>query len=240
MTLRILRAAGLVATALAAAGCSTTQGPSVQTLAYQRPQPPKPDPRVARMYGAEEDHGWHIPAVDPAKMKPRNIRQVVDYQTNQPPGTIVVDPHAKFLYLVMENGKAMRYGVGVGKVGMEFTGTGTIARKAAWPHWTPTPDMIAREPEKYGGELRDGMEGGIRNPLGARALYLYKDGRDTLFRIHGTNQEWSIGKAVSSGCIRMLNQDVIDLNRRVPTGSKVVVVGMDKSSAGTNTGEPTS
>lgn len=237
MTSKTLRAAGLIALGLVA-GCSTTR-PAPQSLAYQQPKP-QPDPRIARMYGAEEDQGWRIPAVDPQKMERRNIRQVVDYQTDQPPGTLVVDPHARFLYLVMENGKAMRYGVGVGKAGLEFTGTGTIARKAAWPHWTPTPDMIKREPDKYGGELRDGMEGGIDNPLGARALYLFKDGRDTLFRIHGTNQEWSIGKAVSSGCIRMLNQDVIDLNRRVPTGSKIVVVGMDQSTAGTPNGEPTS
>ena len=226
---RTLRAAGLMTAALAAAGCSTTGRPS-QTLAYQQPQAGRPDARVAEMYGAEEDHGWHVPAVDPARMKPRNIRQVVDYQTDQPTGTIVVDPHKRFLYLVMENGKAMRYGVGVGKAGMEFTGTGTIARKAPWPHWTPTPDMIEREPEKYGGKLRHGMNGGIDNPLGARALYLYRNGKDTLFRIHGTNQAWSIGHAESSGCIRMLNQDVIDLNRRVPTGTRVVVVGMDKPS----------
>ncbi|ORE99201.1 L,D-transpeptidase [Aurantimonas sp. 22II-16-19i] len=238
MTSKTLRAAGLIALGLAAAGCSTTQPPS-RTLAYQQPQP-QPDPRIARMYGAEEDQGWRIPAVDPQKIEPRNIRQIVDYRTDETPGTLVVDPHARFLYLVMENGKAMRYGVGVGKAGLEFTGTGTIARKAAWPRWTPTPGMIEREPDKYGGELRHGMEGGIDNPLGARALYLFKDGRDTLFRIHGTNQEWSIGQAVSSGCIRMLNQDVIDLNRRVPDGSKIVVVDMDRSTAGTPNGEPTS
>ncbi|WAP69361.1 L,D-transpeptidase [Jiella pelagia] len=238
MTSKTMRAAGLITLGLAAAGCSTTQPPT-RTLAYQQPEP-QPDPRIARMYGAEEDQGWRIPAVDPQQIEPRNIRQVVDYRTDETPGTLVVDPHARFLYLVMENGKAMRYGVGVGKAGLEFTGTGTIARKAAWPRWTPTPNMIEREPDKYGGDLRHGMAGGIDNPLGARALYLYKDGRDTLFRIHGTNQEWSIGKAVSSGCIRMLNQDVIDLNRRVPAGSKIVVVGIDPSAAGTPNGDPTS
>lgn len=185
------------------------------------------DPRVAALYGAVNDGGWLIPAVDPKKMDRKNIRQVVNYRSMEPPGTIVVDPYARFLYLIMENGQAMRYGVGVGKEGLEFTGEGVIRRKASWPHWTPTQDMIAREPEKYGGSLRDGMEGGIANPLGARALYLFKDGKDTLYRIHGTNQEWSIGKAVSSGCIRMLNQDVIDLNRRVPKDTRVVVLGPD-------------
>ncbi|MBZ8132405.1 L,D-transpeptidase [Afifella sp. IM 167] len=175
------------------------------------------------MYGAMTDKGWHIPAADPAKMDPQNIRQLVDDPTGETPGTLVVDTRNRFLYLVMERGKAMRYRVGVGKAGLEFEGAGMIGRKAAWPHWTPTADMIRREPEKY-GNLQDGMDGGIDNPLGARALYLYKDGRDTLYRIHGTNQTWSIGKAVSSGCIRMLNQDVIDLASRVPAGSRVVVV----------------
>ena len=217
-----LRAGALALAGLSAAACTTTQSPA-PALVYAAA--PRIGPNEARMYAAETDHGWQIPAADPQTIEPRNVRQVVDYPTTQPRGTIIVDPQARFLYLVMEKGKALRYGVGVGKAGMEFTGEGIVARKASWPHWTPTPDMIKREPEKYGGELRDGMAGGIQNPLGARALYLFKDGRDTLYRIHGTNQAWSIGKAVSSGCIRMLNQDVIDLERRVPKGSRVVVLG---------------
>ena len=136
----------------------------------------------------------------------------------------MVDPYDRFLYLVMEGGKAMRYGVGVGKAGFEFTGAATVARKAAWPRWTPTPDMLRRDPARN-ARWAGGMPGGDRNPLGARALYLFKDGKDTLYRIHGTTEPSSIGKAVSSGCIRMLNQDVIDLHRRVPTGTKVVVLG---------------
>lgn len=221
---RVLRSLAAGALFAVLAGCSLAS-PQATRIAYA-PEPAA-DPRIATMYGAMEDDGWRIPAVDPKKMDPKNIRQIVDYRTSQPPGTIVVDPYQRFLYLVMENGRAMRYGVGVGKEGLEFSGEGIIRRKAEWPHWTPTPDMIAREPEKYGGELRDGMDGGIDNPLGARALYLFKDGRDTLYRIHGTNQEWSIGQAVSSGCIRMLNQDVIDLNRRVPKDTRVVVLGPD-------------
>jgi lipoprotein-anchoring transpeptidase ErfK/SrfK len=229
------RAAMLVVAGLALAACSTTDP---APIAYA-PTPPPADPRIAQMYGAVEDDGWDIPAVDPTRMDPRNIRQVVDYATDEPVGTVVVDPHARFLYLVMEDGKAMRYGVGVGQAGLEFTGEGIIERKAEWPRWTPTPDMIKREPEKYGGELREGMQGGIENPLGARALYLFKGGRDTLYRIHGTNQEWSIGQAVSSGCIRMLNQDVIDLNRRVPPKTRIVVLGPDGQPQSNAEGDPT-
>ncbi|WP_408612824.1 L,D-transpeptidase [Bradyrhizobium symbiodeficiens] len=115
------------------------------------------------------------------------------------------------------------YGVGVGRAGMAWSGTANVAMKREWPRWTPTKDMIGREPDKYVKWAR-GMEGGTQNPLGARALYLFKDGKDTLYRIHGTNEPWSIGQAMSSGCIRMMNQDVIDLYRRVPSGAKVVVL----------------
>jgi lipoprotein-anchoring transpeptidase ErfK/SrfK len=125
--------------------------------------------------------------------------------------------------LVQENGKALRYGVGVGKAGLEFQGSASVQMKREWPRWTPTSDMIGRDPGRY-APWKTGMDGGSQNPLGARALYLFKDGKDTLYRIHGTNEPQTIGKAVSSGCIRMLNQDVIDLYGRVPRGSKVVVL----------------
>ena len=174
------------------------------------------------------------------RMETRNIRQVVDDPTARPTGTIVVDPNRRFLYLVIEDGKAMRYGVG--KAGMEFTRTGTIRRKTAWPHWTLMPEMIEREPQTYGGKLRHGMDGGVSNPRGARALYLVEDGRGTLYHINGTNQEWPIGHAVSSGCILMLNQDVIDLHSRVPAGTGDVVLGKDrpgeKLSAASINGDP--
>ncbi|MBS7737206.1 L,D-transpeptidase [Chelatococcus composti] len=158
-------------------------------------------------YGEINDNGTIIPAVDTAKIDPRYLCQIVDYQTDGPVGTIIVDPQNRFLYLVMEGGKAMRHGVGVAKAGLEFEGQADILRKAAWPGWVPTPDMIKREPERYGPYAK-GLDGGLHNPLGARALYLYKDGKDTLYRIHGTNEPWSIGKPVSSGCIRLLNHDV--------------------------------
>lgn len=148
----------------------------------------------------------------------------LDYRTEHPPGTIVVDPQNRFLYLIKENGKAVRYGVGVGKTGFEFSGTAHIGFKRQWPRWTPTPDMLKRDPARY-GKWAHGMDGGDRNPLGARALYLVKDGKDTLYRIHGTNEPWTIGTAASSGCIRMLNQDVIDLYSQVPTGANIVVLG---------------
>ncbi|MFN3441408.1 MAG: L,D-transpeptidase [Rhizobium rosettiformans] len=148
----------------------------------------------------------------------------MDYKTEHPPGTIVVDPQNRFLYLIREKGKAVRYGVGVGKAGFEFSGNAHIGFKRQWPRWTPTPDMLKRDPARYGKWVH-GMDGGDRNPLGARALYLVKDGKDTLYRIHGTNEPWTIGTAASSGCIRMLNQDVIDLYSQVPTGANIVVLG---------------
>jgi len=178
-------------------------------------------------YGEINDNGTIISAVDTSKIDPRYLRQIVDYQTDEPVGTIIVDPQNRFLYLVMEGGKAMRYGVGVAKAGLEFEGQADILRKAAWPGWVPTPDMIKREPERYGPYAK-GLDGGLHNPLGARALYLYKDGKDTLYRIHGTNEPWSIGKPVSSGCIRLLNHDIIDLYNRVPKGARVVVLGANQ------------
>lgn len=204
---------------LALAGCTTTTSPSTTV-----PQP-RDRQRVSAIasYAAQPNEKFPVPAVDVSKMDPKNIRQQVDYPTSHPPGTIIVDTKNRFIYLVQEGGKAMRYGVGVGQEGLEFTGTANIGLKREWPHWTPTPNMIARQPERY-AHLAGGMQGGLENPLGARALYLFKDGKDTLFRIHGTNEPETIGHAMSSGCIRMMNQDIIDLYRRVPSGSKVVVL----------------
>ena len=182
---------------------------------------PAVDPAIARRYAAIQNDKHPVPGVDPAVLEPRNVRRLVDFPTSEEPGTIVVDPEARFLYLVQEGGKALRYGVGVGKEGLEFKGTATVNHKAQWPRWTPTRDMIKREPERY-ERWAGGMEGGTDNPLGARALYLFKNGKDTLYRIHGTNEPDTIGQAVSSGWIRMMNQDVSDLYRRVPGGRKVV------------------
>jgi lipoprotein-anchoring transpeptidase ErfK/SrfK len=143
---------------------------------------------------------------------------IVRDPTGERPGTIVVDTAARKLYLVHPNGEAIQYGIGVGRLGFAWKGSATIGRKAEWPSWTPPTAMLKRRPD-----LPTFMEGGLDNPLGARALYLYTGGRDTLFRIHGTNEPDTIGQAVSSGCIRMMNADVVDLYSRVGTGARVVV-----------------
>lgn len=155
----------------------------------------------------------------PSKFKPKRV----NYRNDLAPGTIVVDPANHFLYFIENKRKARRYGVGVGRAGLAFKGTAIIQRKAEWPRWTPTQNMIRREPNKY-QKYAGGLKGGINNPLGARALYLYRNGRDTHFRIHGTNQPSSIGQSVSSGCIRMINAHVEDLYDRVPIGARVVVI----------------
>ena len=157
------------------------------------------------------------------KINPAHVPQRVSFKRGYKPGTIVVDPHNHFLYLVERGGKARRYGVGVGRAGRAFRGGATIARKAKWPRWTPTRNMIRREPHKY-ARYAKGVAGGPNNPLGARALYLYRGGRDTFYRIHGTTQPSSIGRSVSNGCIRMINDHVIDLYNRVPVGARVVVL----------------
>jgi lipoprotein-anchoring transpeptidase ErfK/SrfK len=162
-------------------------------------------------------------------LDPKYKRQLVRYSMSHPVGTVVVDPDSKFLYLVMEGGYALRYGIGVGREGFGWSGTAEIARKARWPTWTPPAEMIRRQPEL--AQYRNGMEPGPGNPLGARALYLYQNGRDTLYRIHGTNEPSTIGQNVSSGCIRLLNHDVIDLFERVPVGARVVVLQHAQSAA---------
>jgi lipoprotein-anchoring transpeptidase ErfK/SrfK len=181
-----------------------------------------PNPAFAAMYGARPDERFALPATDIAGVDPRYFRQEVAYPRADAPGTLVVDPGNKFLYLVRENGRALRYGVGVGKAGLAWSGKARVGRRAEWPRWTPTPDMIAREPERN-APWRGGMAGGLTNPLGPRALYLFDGNRDTLYRIHGTNEPEKIGQAVSSGCIRLRNIDVVDLFNRVPVGARVVV-----------------
>ena len=152
-------------------------------------------------------------------------RRMVRLATDERPGTIIVDTNNKFLYLVEGKNRAIRYGIGVGREGFGWSGVVKVGRKAEWPGWTPPPEMIARE-RKKGRILPPYMEGGINNPLGARALYLYsKAGNDTAFRIHGTNEPWSIGLNMSSGCIRMMNKDVEHLYERADVGAKVIVVG---------------
>jgi lipoprotein-anchoring transpeptidase ErfK/SrfK len=149
-------------------------------------------------------------------------KQLVDYSGSEWPGTLIVDPEHRHLYHVHENHQAIRYGVGVGRAGFAWSGEAKIGMKRRWPRWLPPEEMVVRD--EKAAKWANGMPGGPENPLGARALYLYANGMDTLYRIHGTNDPSSIGKALSSGCIRMLNQDIADLYLRVPIGSKVVVL----------------
>ncbi|MBB3592362.1 lipoprotein-anchoring transpeptidase ErfK/SrfK [Rhizobium sp. BK529] len=204
-------------------------GGPVRPVVYQRPvvvqqrglfQPrrtftqraPQPAPQTVSAVRAG------IPVIR-GQIEPQFLPQIVNYDTKEKPGTVVIDTNNRFLYLVMDGGKARRYGVGVGKPGFEWAGAHTITRKSEWPDWTPPSEMVSREAAK-GHYLPARMDGGPENPLGARAMYL----GSTLYRIHGTNAPWTIGSAVSSGCIRLRNEDVVDLYDRVKVGTRVIVM----------------
>jgi len=163
-----------------------------------------------------------------AKVPEQYQRHVVDYDRREAPGTILVDTDARYLYYVLPNGKAIRYGVAVGEEAMAFSGVATVGKKQEWPDWIPTPEIQARL-----GPYPKRVAGGPANPLGARAIYLYEGNKDTLYRIHGTNQPEYIGQAISSGCIRMTNGDVIDLYDHVKQGTTVVVLPAGGSSVST-------
>lgn len=175
-------------------------------------------------YQARVDEGYRLPAIPVEKIDKRYLRQRVAYSTREKPGTIIVDVANRFLYLIEPNGTAIRYGVGVGRAGFEWEGNAYIGFKRKWPTWTPPEEMIKRQPElaKYSAD-NGGKEPGLDNPLGARALYLFQNGQDTLYRLHGTPEWHTIGTAASSGCIRLINQDVIDLYERVKGRPRVVV-----------------
>ncbi len=185
--------------------------------------PPAQGPIVYGAPVAPAYAGQRLASYDPSPVaaEPRDVvnpqfrRQEVAYDGRERPGTIIIDTPNKFLFLIQPNGRALRYGIGVGRPGFEWSGVKTISRKAEWPGWTPPPEMLLRRPD-----LPSHMDGGPANPLGARALYL----GSSMYRIHGTNEPSTIGTNVSSGCIRMMNQDVIDLYNRVPVGAKVIVL----------------
>ncbi|MGI9401773.1 MAG: L,D-transpeptidase [Rhizobiaceae bacterium] len=174
------------------------------------------------MYAQKQDGAFIVPAVPFEKLEKRHLRQRVPNPTGFPPGTIVIDTAKRYAYYVTSVDEAVRYGVGVGKEGFEWSGGAVVGRRTKWPVWTPPSEMIERKPElvKYSG----GMPAGLENPLGARALYLASNGKDTLYRLHGTPEWWTIGDAMSSGCIRFINQDIIDLYDRAPKGAPVVVL----------------
>ena len=203
---------------------------AVLTACAPRPEDVTQVPQDVAGYGPVEDGDITVPAVDPQYLVPPNRKAKVAYNGEEAPGTIVVDPFAKFLYLVEEGGMATRYPVAVGREGKGFRGSGTIRRKVEWPGWTPTKNMLRTEPEVY-GPFAKGIPGGVASPLGARALYLYRGGKDTRFRIHGTNDVRSIGNANSAGCIRLFNQDIIELYDKVPMGAEVVVRSYEDSVA---------
>lgn len=207
---------------LSLAGCASTP---VRELP-ERPSARPIGRNYAAIYGPMPYERFPIPAVDLSKVPERFYRQEVVYPTPERPGTIIVDTDRFFLYHVQRDGTAMRYGVGLGRAGFEWSGRAKVQWKQEWPKWTPPAEMIAREPEleKWSAE-NGGMPPGLDNPLGARALYIFQNGKDTLYRIHGSPEYWTIGKAVSSGCVRMMNQDVIHLYERVENGSAIVVTG---------------
>ncbi|EEW24620.1 L,D-transpeptidase [Rhodobacter ferrooxidans] len=191
-------------------------------------EPPKPV--VVPGYEAVQDGEFFIQAVDPQYLQGSVPRAEVDYAASDRPGTIVVDTHARRLYYVLEGGRAMRYTIAVGRAGLAFRGGGYIGRKEEWPSWTPTANMLRTQGDMY-RDYAGGLPGGLSNPLGARAMYLYRNGHDTYFRIHGTSDVTSIGRATSAGCIRLFNQDAIDLYNRVGHGAHVKVRSLEESLA---------
>lgn len=220
--------------------CTAPRPPQLPPLAEAAPPPAAPPRPVfvppgelpyRTIYAAIGRERFAIPAVNLQRIDPRFLRREVAYPRDDEPGTLVVDTQARYVYLVQEGGGAMRYGIAVGREqAFNLTGEATIERKAEWPNWRPTPGMVQRDPQRY-GHLRDGMPGGGRNPLGARALYLYQDGYDTYYRLHGTVEPWTIGTMASAGCVRLINQDIIDLYGRVPLGTKVIILPPDESVA---------
>jgi len=223
-----LRDAAASVAVLALVGCtSTPEGVPAGPTALL-PTPVGIDPNYALMYAAIPGERFPVPAIDLTTVNPAFLRREVAFPTPEKPGTIVVDPAGHYLYYVLPGGRAVRYGVGVGKEGFEWSGVATVNSKQEWPDWYPPAEMIERRPDikEQLVELQSGqgVPGGPRNPIGARGLYLWQNGKDTLYRIHGTIEPHTIGQSVSSGCIRMINQDVIDLYGRVPVGTEVKVL----------------
>lgn len=211
-----LRRATVVLTVLALSACVD---PSLSSSTANQPALPKADENV---YVASMDAGVEIPALPVDEIPESHRRQVVAYETDQAPGTIIINPKTRLLYYVVGKNKAIRYGISVGKSGFEWSGEAVVSEKKPWPTWTPPKEMIARKPEL--AKWEKGQPGGPTNPLGARAIYLTSGGRDYGYRIHGTPEWKSIGRNASSGCIRMINQDVIDLYSRLQGGEKVIVL----------------
>lgn len=206
--------------ALALAGCTSTRQIE-QVASPVKPLPPATPP----IYYALPNERFPIPEVDVSKVDRKWWRTDVNYPTAEKVGTVIVDTPNRYLYHIQRGGRATRYGVGVGRAGFEWAGRGHIAYKREWPRWNPPDEMVARQPalEPY-SIANGGMAPGLNNPLGSRALYIHEGNRDTIYRIHGSPEYSTIGRAVSSGCIRMINQDVIHLAENVRDGSTIVVI----------------
>jgi lipoprotein-anchoring transpeptidase ErfK/SrfK len=235
---RTLIAGASSAAAFGLAGCGGQQNQMAAAVPAPAPSagPGSPAPVVVgatgdfgSMYGEIKDGKFLVPAVSQSDLNPAFRRTRVAYASKESPGTIIVDPSEHYLYHIQDGGQAMRYGVGVGREGFGWSGEATIHNKQEWPDWYPPKEMLERRPDlvKQMSQLQSGlgMPGGPSNPLGARAHYLWQGNADTYFRIHGTNEPATIGKSVSSGCIRMVNQDVMDLYQRAAVGAKVIVLG---------------
>ncbi|MGB7286685.1 MAG: L,D-transpeptidase [Salaquimonas sp.] len=216
------------------AGCQSVPRtrPIPSSVIPAQPVDPTEINSFASFYAPKIDGGFQIPAVPWEKIDRRFLRQEVADNTGVGPGKIVVETSQHYLYFTMQGGRAMRYGVGLGREGFEWSGTGDVRNKTEWPKWHPPAEMIDRVPEleeyrttynKENDTWDGGMEPGLNNPLGARAHYIFQGENDTLYRIHGSPEWWSIGKSVSSGCVRLINQDVIDLYSRVPLGTEIIV-----------------
>ncbi|APH73033.1 L,D-transpeptidase [Aquibium oceanicum] len=221
----ITRRSLLGAASMAALSGCTSMGSRPSTNSAVAVAAPPPAPDMPAFYGPIPDETFPVPAV-PAGVVPQRYwrRRVANPFPDHAAGTIIVDPNAFYLHLVEGDGSAMRYGIGVGRQGFSWAGDAVVQYRRKWPRWKAPDDMVARQPELAPYSVAaGGMDPGLKNPLGARALYLFQNGEDTLYRIHGNPEANSIGRAVSSGCIRLLNHDIIDLHDRVRDGSKVVV-----------------
>ena len=219
----MVRARSLLMISLASLAISADPGAAQFVLPFQMGLPgaaPAAPPQTETYLPPDADPNYSTPGgFDKDVNMSLTTRKEVNDPTREPAGTVTINTHERKLYLSLGDGRAIQYGIGVGRQGFSWKGTAEIGRKAFWPGWTPPPEMLARQPG-----LPVHLDGGMENPLGARALYLFQGKKDTLFRIHGTNEPNSIGKAVSSGCIRMMDADVMDLYGRVAKGTPVVVL----------------
>ncbi|MGH6795643.1 MAG: L,D-transpeptidase [Methylocella sp.] len=238
LTRRSIIAGASASAATCLAGCANTNpNPVINAAAIPASPAPSPanpamadavEPQYSSIYAEIKDGPFTVPAVKFSQIDPAYLRKNITYASNEAPGTIVVDPANHHLYHVEGGGRATRYGVGVGREGFGWAGEATIKSKQEWPDWYPPEEMLERRPDLMSAMVHlqsgIGMHGGPANPLGARAMYLWQGNKDTYYRIHGTNEPWTVGQSFSSGCIRMINQDAMDLYEKTPVGTKVVVL----------------